>query len=209
MGKLLYIKASPRGGRSYSVAVANAFVEAYRQAHPAHEVAILDLYNRDLPPFDGAAVSAKYAVLHGQKPTPEEQKRWREVETWIKEFTSADKYLFAVPMWNFGIPYRLKHYFDLIVQPGYTFSFSPDAGYQGLVSGKPALLVLARGGEYPEEGEAAAFDLQKKYLDLILRFIGFREIASILVEPTMGGKEKADEVRERAVRAAQSLAREF
>ena len=54
-------------------------------------------------------------------------------------------------MWNFGIPYILKHYIDLIVQPGLTFSFSPSEGYKGLVTGKPVTVVYARGGAYGPE----------------------------------------------------------
>ena len=57
---------------------------------------------------------------------------------YIEQFVNADKFLLAIPMWNFGIPYRLKQYLDVILQPGYTFSFSPETGYSGLVTGKPA-----------------------------------------------------------------------
>lgn len=56
-------------------------------------------------------------------------------------------------MWNFGIPYRLKQYIDILVQPGYTFSYSPEQGYTGLVN-KPAAVVYARGGDYSSK-EAA------------------------------------------------------
>ena len=66
----------------------------------------------------------------------------------IERFKSADWYLFSLPMWNFGVPYVLKHLIDVIVQPGLTFSFSPTEGYKGLVTGKKAVAVYARGGAY-------------------------------------------------------------
>ncbi len=156
MATVLYIKASPRGGRSHSLAVADAFVETYRAAHPGDEVKTLDVFKADLPAFDGLAVQAKYTILHGQKHTAEELAAWQAVEAVIAEFKAADKYVFAVPMWNFGIPYRLKQYLDLLIQPGYTFSYSPEKGYTGLVTGKPVFVAYARGGEYPEgtPGEA-------------------------------------------------------
>jgi FMN-dependent NADH-azoreductase len=47
-------------------------------------------------------------------------------------------------MWNFGIPYVLKHYIDILVQPGDIFSYPPDTGYSGHVTGKPVMLVCAR-----------------------------------------------------------------
>ena len=52
MGKIFYIKASPRSGRSHSVAVADAFIEAYRGCNPKDEIAVLDLFTTDLPTFD-------------------------------------------------------------------------------------------------------------------------------------------------------------
>jgi len=192
MARLLSIQASPRAGRSHSLAVADAFVEAYRAAHPGDVVQTLDVFHIELPAFDGLALQAKYAILHGQKHTPEELAAWRAVEAVIAEFKAADKYVFAVPMWNFGIPYRLKQYIDVLVQPGYTFSFDPEKGYTGLVTGKRVFLVYARGGAYPKGSPFEAYDLQSKYLELILGFMGLTDIQSVAVEPTlMGGSDVA------------------
>lgn len=135
MAKLLYIQASPRGQRSKSIRVADAFVEAYRQGHGDDEIDTLNLFAADLPTFDGDILNAKYAILHGQQATDDQRKAWRSVEQVIERFAAADKYLFAVPMWNFGIPYRLKHYINVLVQPGYTFSYDPQQGYRGLLTG--------------------------------------------------------------------------
>ncbi|HUT32329.1 MAG TPA: NAD(P)H-dependent oxidoreductase [Planctomycetota bacterium] len=210
MASLLYIKASPRGSRSHSLAVADAFVEAYRAAHPGDEVKTLDLFKANLPPFDGLAVQAKYTILHGQKHTPEELAAWRPVEAVVAEFKSADKYVLAVPMWNFGIPYRLKHYLDVLIQPGYTFSFDPAKGYSGLVTGKPVFVAYARGGEYTEGTPGEAYDFQKKYLELALGFIGFTEIKSVVVEPTlMGGPDVAAAKQAEAIAKAKALAASF
>lgn len=209
MSKLLYIKASPNEERSASVAVANRFVEAYRQAHPGDDIASVNLFEREWPRLDGFALSAKYTILHGLERSPEEADAWKAVEAVIDEFTSADKYVLAVPMWNFGVPYPLKHYIDLLVQPGYTFSFSPDEGYSGLVTGKPALVVYARGGEYSDP-QLAAMDHQKPYVEQILGFIGFTNVTSIVIEPTlMAGpdvaQEKVDDGKARAVKLAKAF----
>ena len=34
----------------------------------------------------------------------------------------AERVLISTPMWNFGIPYKLKHWLDIINQPGLTAS---------------------------------------------------------------------------------------
>jgi FMN-dependent NADH-azoreductase len=49
-------------------------------------------------------------------------------------------------MWNFGVPYVLKHYIDVITQPGLTFSFNPATGFSGLVTGRPATVISVEFG---------------------------------------------------------------
>ena len=210
MSRVLYIQASPRGERSYCIAVADAFIEAYRQKHPDDEIVSLNVFDAAIPSFDGLAVQAKYTILHGQSHSKEELKAWKKVEKVIEQFTSADKYVLAVPMWNFSIPYRLKQYIDILVQPGYTFSYSNEKGYQGLVAGKPMLVVYARGGEYPVGSQAEAFDLQRKYVELILGFMGFKNLQSVVVEPTLqGGPDVAAAKRQDAIDKAKKIAADF
>lgn len=190
MAKLLHLMASPRGDRSRSLAVAAAFIEAYREANPDDDVDTLDMSSLELPPFDGPALDAKYAILHGDEPSGEQAKAWKAVEEAIEEFKSADKYVLSVPMWNFGIPYTLKHYIDVITQPTYLFNYSPEEGYTGLVTGKPALITAARGGAYPEGSDMEAFDYQLPYVKTWLQFIGFTDIRSLVVEPTLMDPDK-------------------
>jgi len=209
MSKLLYIQASPRGERSYSTAAADAFIESYRKAHTGDEIVTINLFEIDLPAFDGRVLDAKYAILQGQNPSEAEKTAWGAVEAVIAQFTSADKFVFAVPMWNFGIPYRLKQYIDVIVQPGYTFSFTPEEGYRGLVTGKPVFVAYARGGAYPPGSDTEAFDLQTKYFELFLGFIGFTDVRRVVVEPTLSGPEAAENAREAAITQARDAAQKF
>lgn len=209
MSKLLHIESSPRKDRSSSIQVARAFLDEYRRTHPGDTVETLDLWKTDLPRFDGPVIDSKYVILHGKQHTPEQKKAWEAVERVIRRFTEADKYLFSLPMWNFGIPYTLKHFFDVIVQPGYTFSFSPQEGYKGLVTGKPAAVVYARGGAYPPGSEGEALDLQKRYMELILGFIGFRETQAVVAEPTLGKPEQVERSLQAAVQKAKAAAAKF
>ena len=210
MSRVLYIQSSPRIQRSHCLAVANAFIEEYKKTNASDEIETLNVFEVPIPNFDGLAVQAKYTILHGKSPSGNERQAWNKVEKVITQFTSADKYVIAVPMWNFGIPYRLKQYIDLLVQPGYTFSFSEDKGYEGLVVGKPLLVVYARGGEYPADSEAEAFDMQTKYIELIFRFIGFEDIRSVIVEPTLqAGPDIAKAKRQAAIDRVKTIAGDF
>ena len=210
MARILYIQASPLHEFSFSTAVADAFVESYLQQNPQDQVLRLDVFRRPLIAFDGPVLRAKYAILHGRAPSREEKKAWEAVEEAIAEFRSADNYVMAVPMWNFGIPYRLKQYVDILVQPGYTFEVTPGGGFKGLVVGKPIFIAYARGGEYPAGSPYEGFDLQKRYLETILAFIGFRDFRSVIVEPTLNqGPEVAQGRRNAAVEKAREMARSF
>jgi FMN-dependent NADH-azoreductase len=210
MSTVFYIQASPRIERSYSIAAANAFTESYREMHPQDEIITTNLFHKDLPSFDGLTVQAKYTIMHGLKHTAEELCAWRTVEALIEEFKAVDKYVMAVPMWNFSIPYRLKQYIDILVQPTYTFKVTDDGGYIGLVTEKPVFLACSSGGEYPPGTAAEAFDYQTKYLKLILGFIGLTDVRILAIGPTLNrGPEVAKQKRAEAIARAREMAKSF
>jgi FMN-dependent NADH-azoreductase len=206
MSKVLYIQASPRGKRSHSIIVADKFIEEYRKKNPKDEIITLNVFEAQLPTFDGFVVQAKYSIMHGQKHSEQEAAAWKAVEKAIENFKSADKYVFAVPMWNFGIPYRLKHYIDIITQPTYTFT-TTDKGYEGLVKGKKAFVAYASGGEY--SGAGASYDHQKPYLELILGFMGITDVKTAVVDSTLGAPDVAKKKQEEAIISAVKAAKGF
>ena len=209
MSNILYIKASPRTGRSHSVAVADAFIESYRQSHPDDKIKTIDIFREKLPAFDLPAATAKYKIMHSKEHTKKDRRIWAQIVSVIEEFKSADKYVFAVPMWNFSIPYRLKQYIDIIVQPGYTFTVRQDGSYEGLVKNKPVFIAYARGGQYSADA-GKTFDMQKSYLELILGFMGLSDIRSVIIEPTLaGGADIAKQRQAEAIEKARQIANQF
>jgi FMN-dependent NADH-azoreductase len=209
MSHLLYIKASPRSDRSYAIAVADTFLETYEQSHPDLQVTSFDVFYDDLPEFGFEAVSAKYKIMHGKPHDEKDKKVWKRILDVIADFKAADKYIVATPMWNFSIPYRLKQYLDVIVQPGLTFTVRPDGSYEGLVKDKPLLIVCAQGGAYPPGSPYEAYDFQKRYLDLIFGFMGFRNIQSVVVQSTMAGPEQAAKSKAAAIDKVRQIAKDF
>lgn len=210
MAKVLYIQVSPRGERSYSTAAAEAFLEAYREANPTDEIVGINLFEKELPPFDGNALQAKYNIMHREEHSEEDRTAWRAVEAIIEEFKSADKYVLSVPMWNFNIPYRLKHYIDIIVQPTYTFQVTDEGAYEGLVTGKPMFIACSRGGAYSEGTGAEAFDHQVPYLRTILGMMGFTDPSILIEEPTLAaGPDAAKKAKEAALAKAREMGKSF
>jgi FMN-dependent NADH-azoreductase len=149
-------------------------------------------------------------VIAGQTPRDDAEAAWRPVIETINHFKGFDKYVISSPMWNFGIPYRLKQYIDVIVQPGLTFSFSPEKGYTGLVAGKPLMLILARGGVYPPGNPSETFEFQESYLRGVFGYIGFRDIRAIRIEGTLQNKpEQIEADTRKALAEASAAAQEF
>lgn len=165
MTKLLYIQASPRHSASRSIAVADAYLAALKARDPSLEVDTIELWDAGLPEFDGNRANAKLTVFAGGVNEGAQATLWDEIVDIASRFTRADRYLFAIPMWNGGIPYKLKQYIDLIHQPGLTFGFDPEKGYFGLLKEKSATLVYTSGA-FSEAFPSPAFgvDHQSTYM---------------------------------------------
>lgn len=208
MSKLIYMEASPLKSRSHTIAVARSFLDAYRSAHPQDRVEQVDLWKAELPPFDGDTIEAKFAVLRHKEFTAAQLARWEAVRSVSRHFNSADKYVFSVPMWNFGIPYPLKHYIDVVTLPGENWTWSRAAGYGTILSGKKALLIYASANLHTQSGEDPS-DFQKPYLRRWLRFIGVNEVQEITVAPTLADPDAVAASRATAIDEATRLATAF
>lgn len=186
MEKILYIKASPRGSESKSTAIADAYLTALRERIPALIVDALDLSAEKLPEFDGDKVAAKIAVLTGQTHQGRQKTAWDEITGIANRFIEADRYLMAVPMWNGGIPYRLKQFIDLIHQPGLLWGLDPQTGYFGLLKNKKAVLTLTSGAFGPSmPSPAFGIDHHSTYLRDWLNQAGVTDITTIRFQPTL------------------------
>jgi FMN-dependent NADH-azoreductase len=185
MSKLLYVISSPRGEQSESHAIADEFLDAYRQSDPSVEIDVLDLWTEALPVYGGDGVEAKMAVFAGQTPTGDQAAAWAEVRRIFARFDAADEFLFTVPMWNHGVPWVLKHLIDTISQPGMVFGFDPATGYTGLLVGKRAMVVYTSAVYY--EGAPLSFgaDFHRAYFNDWLRWAGVQLAGEVRFQPNL------------------------
>ena len=208
MAKLIYIESSPRKSRSHSIKASKAFLDSYAKEHPNDTIEKIDLWAEALPPFSDEVLDAKYSIMHGSEPSENEKKAWEKIENLFNRFNSGDKYVFSVPMWNFGLPYVLKHYIDLITQPGLAWAFTPESGYSGLVSGKVAV-IYATGGEYSAGSQTEAFDLQKPAFENWLAFIGLTDVSKIVIAPTLSDPTEVEKTLNSCIEVAKTTAKSF
>lgn len=217
MAKILFIEASPRGEVSRSSKVANAFLEACQVEQPGATVEKWNVFDMDLPEFGREGASQKLAhiadLMSGGQGLTQAQGEWAHVVSLIEKFKGYDKYVISCPMWNFSIPYKLKQFFDIICQPALTFYVNGKGEYVGMLKGKPVQLILSRGSAYshtfPREDDGTKSDFQTSYLTHVLKFIGFSDINTLLIEPTDAAPHKLDSVLEDCCEQAADHARRF
>lgn len=187
MTTLLHVIASPNGASSRSTEVALELVGAYRERQPHAAIETVDVWDLDLPAFDAQMIAAKFAVLRSQQATDEQRAVWARAVALAQAFNRADLYVFSLPMWNFGVPYRLKHYIDVITLPGQNWSWTRGDGYASLLRDKRAVLVYSSANDFapPPRMDAAADDFQKPFMRRWLRFIGIDVVDEIDVSPTL------------------------
>lgn len=205
MTRILHLMASPRREESRTAAIAQRFIDRWREREPAAEVDELDLWREPLPEFDGDKAAAKLTVITGGMHTSRTRSAWDEITAIAQRFIAADVYVLSVPMWNGSVPYRLKLYIDLITQPGLLFGFDPAHGYHGLLSGKRALAIYASGVFAPGAAPSYGQDFHSTYVDWWLRSAGIERIETVRAQPLIATPEPA-RVFEAALRAAEGAA---
>jgi FMN-dependent NADH-azoreductase len=208
MPKLFHLNCSPRAD-SESAAGAKVFLDSFRKARPDWDIDVMDLWRDHLPEFDGYVLEAKYARMNGRALTESERDAFAVAERIAVRLALADRVLISTPMWNFSIPYKLKQWFDVIVQPGLTFRFDPAQGYQPLLKDRPTIVIVASGSDFITGMNRGRTDMATPYLREALRFIGISDVRFVPIGPTTGPAEPIRAARESAHRRLGELAVRF
>ncbi len=205
MEKLLHIIATPRGEDSRTMQVTEVFLDELKKRQPDLIIDELDVTKEELPSLAKKRIDGKYVLLSGRELYGEMQETWQEILYHINRFLSADAYLISTPMWNFNVPYFLKQYIDIIVQPKYLFQYIEN-GSEGFVHGRKMLVITSRGDEYLDP-QNKKNDFQEPYLRSVFGFVGIIDISFIIAQPmdTRGidvQKQRIEEAKEQAKKAA-------
>lgn len=211
MPTVLYITANPKPvEESFSLSVGEEFINSYRENNPDDEVIRLDLYKMDVPFIDTDVFSGWGKLQQGtefDQLSEDEKQKVSSINTLTDQFAGADKYVFATPFWNFSFPPKMKAYIDNISIAGKTFKYTAE-GPVGLLGGKKALHIQARGGVY-SEGPAKEMEFGDRYLRAVLGFMGVTDIETLAIEGMAAMPEKAQEIKSQAIQRANELAKQF
>jgi FMN-dependent NADH-azoreductase len=175
MTKVLVLNSSLSGEASASRTLVQSVVD--RLSRPGVAIIERDLGADPIPHLTPETVD----TVRGADPvTPVQVEARALADGLIAELKDADVLVIGAPMYNFAIPTGLKAWFDHVLRAGATFRYS-EAGPEGLVTGKKAIVVLSRGGLY-SEGPAAAFDSQEPHLRTLLGFMGITDVTFVRAE---------------------------
>ena len=196
MNAILQVNSSLNSTSGLSSQLANNVVSQLRALHPAANLVVRDLARDPVPHLDAERFGAFIAKPDAR--TPAQQSVVGYSDTLIDELRRADTIVLGLPMYNFGVPSQLKAWFDHIARAGVTFKYT-EKGAVGLLTGKKAYVVAARGGKYA--GTPA--DTQTQYVRTFLAFLGITNIEFVYAE----GLAISEASRTEALAAARSAIR--
>jgi FMN-dependent NADH-azoreductase len=173
MKTVLQISSSLFGEQGQSSQLSSSLTK--RLLGPKDRLIRRDLAAEPVPHLDAQRFAA-FTTLEAER--SEEQ---REVVAYsdalVDELRAADVIVLGLPMYNFGVPSSLKAYFDHVARAGETFRYTAQ-GPQGLLTGKKAYVMAARGGHY----KGTAKDTETTYVRDFLAFIGIEDVEFVYAE---------------------------
>ena len=199
MATIFRLDASIRNEGSVTRAVAATLESALLANAPDTKILRRDLAREPLP-------STVWALALAGSHTPEGERTAGQREALAlaselgDELSQADAFIFAIPMYNFGVPPHVKAWIDVLITDP---RFSPRSTKP--IAGRPAYLVLARGGTYGAGTPREGWDHATAWLKLIFGTIWGLDLTVIETELTAADVNPAlAELRELA---AQNLQR--
>lgn len=202
MTRILHIIGSPRGHESNSSTLATTYINARLEKEPYINIDTLNLWNENLPEFSGDQASAKMTFFGVGEMNDSLKTVWDEIVAIVDRFTSADEIVVSVPMWNGSIPYKLKHYIDIITQPGLLFGFDPEVGYSGLLENKKAVVFYTSGVFSPGANEKYGTDFHSTYLSWWFDLIGVNDVKAVRFQPSLLTGTPEEDLNHALVRAS-------
>jgi FMN-dependent NADH-azoreductase len=182
---LFRLDASILPGTSTSAELADLLEAEWTTARPGEPVVRRHLGTDPLP-------SEAWMLATTAGFTPEDQRTEAQRDALAlaaelaAELTDADAVLLAVPLYNFGVSQHFKTWIDLVIA-----GVSPNV--EGLLKGKPTVLVTVRGGGYGPGTPREGWDHSTPYLRRILGDLWQADLTVIERELTLAGVNPAME----------------
>ncbi len=169
---ILHIDSSITGSQSVTRRLTSDIVR--RISTPDSDVVYRDVTS-GVPAIDGDWFTALRQTP--DTPSAAQQALIDLSDALVDEVRRADTLVIGLPVYNFSLPAQLKNWLDQIARAGVTFRYS-NAGPEGLLSGKRAIVAMASGGT-PANGPA---DFAWPYLRHMLAFVGITDVTLVAAD---------------------------
>jgi FMN-dependent NADH-azoreductase len=187
MTNVLILDSAATGEASVSRKLTRRAGEALQRRSPALRIVRRDIGSAPVPHLNEKTVPA---IRAGIAEGAEARAALDLSDELIGELKEADLIVIGAPMYNFGIPSTLKAWFDHVLRARITFRYT-EAGPEGLLKGKKAIVVESRAGFY-SDGPAAAMDSQEPHIRTLLGFMGIEDVTFVRAEKLAFGPEAAE-----------------
>ena len=194
MSRLLVVESSARQQGSISRQLTAEFLQRWQASHPADQIVQRDLASTVLPHLDTDLLGGW--MKPADQRNDSEQASLDRSDELTNELLAADVLVMAAPMYNFAIPSTLKAWLDHVLRAGVTFKYTA-TGPQGLLTGKRAIVLTARGGIHT----GASSDHQEPYLRQVMAFVGIHDVTFIHAE----GVNLSGDFQEKGINHAKAL----
>lgn len=201
MTKVLVLDSAATGEASVSRKLTRELVESLGTREGAPTIVHRDIGADPVPHLTAETVTA---IRGGPAESDAARAALALSDQLIAELREADLIVIGAPMYNFGMPSTLKAWFDHVLRARITFQYS-EAGPEGLLKGKRAIVVESRAGFY-SEGAAAAMDSQEPHLRNLLGFMGITDVTFVRAEKLAFGPEAAEAALADATEQLRALA---
>jgi FMN-dependent NADH-azoreductase len=188
---LFRLDASINPANSSSRAIADIVEAEWRAENPGAAIVRKNLGTEPLPSTAWtAALAASWTPADAR--TEEQRAALALAAAQTAELRSADAVLLAVPLYNFGVPAHVKAWIDVVIA-------GAKSANEALLEGKPAVLVIVRGGAYGPGTPREGWDHSTDYLRRILADVWKADLTVVEREFTLVGVNPAlDEFKDLA-----------
>jgi FMN-dependent NADH-azoreductase len=176
---MLVVKAN---NRPASDAVSSKMYETFMENLEGVNVTTYDVFAEDMPYFGQDLFNAFGKTKSGEVMTDVEQRILAAKQKAMDALTAADVVVFAFPLWNLTIPAKLQTFIDYVYQSGFTFKYNEKGQLVGLMPGKKAIILSARGGIYSTP-ETAPMEMAATYVKNVVGGVfGMEVVAEVIIE---------------------------
>jgi FMN-dependent NADH-azoreductase len=203
MANILILDSAATGEASVSRKLTRELAGTLQRRYPSARIVRRDIGTAPVPHLTEETVPA---IRAGSVDTEAARQALELSDELIAELSDAELVVIGAPMYNFGMPSTLKAWFDYVLRARVTFRYT-EAGPEGLLKGKKAIVVETRAGLY-SEGPAAAMDSQEPHIRTLLGFMGMDDVTFVRAEKLAFGPEAAEASIAEAVARLEGLAAE-